>query len=328
MAKLMNDRHWTPLVLASALVSGALLVSCGSVPSESISGGGAPEANVATTGSAEPSSAIIDHAAPKADRSLANPMDSAAEPVDVAANSPQVNRPQLIRRAELRLVVDSIPDTLKQINTLLQKQGGDLLTSSIQQPNRPNQRRTASLTMRVPQERLDLVLADLATLGIVERQLVTAEDVSTQLVDMDARLKNLRRTEETLLKIMERSGSVGDVLNVARELSNVRQTIEQIDAQRNTLKNQVTFSTITLDLEEAAIAPLSRPRTVPLQLNETWINSTRSLKTVSVGLLSLGIWCLVYSPYIAILLGLLWLIRRHQKQTLPVNSSDQASSGS
>ncbi|MDW8203147.1 MAG: DUF4349 domain-containing protein, partial [Cyanobacteriota bacterium SKYGB_h_bin112] len=239
MAELMNDRRWTPSVLVSALISGVLLVSCGSVPSESISGGGAPEANVATTGSSKPSSAVVDHAAPKANRSLANSMDSAAEPIDVAANSSQAARPQLIRRAELRLIVDSIPDTLKQISALLQKQGGDLLNSSIQQPNRPNQHRTASLTMRVPQERLDTALADLATLGSVERQVVTAEDVSTQLVDMNARLKNLRRTEETLLKIMERSGSVGDVLNVARELSNVRQTIEQLDAQLNALKNQV-----------------------------------------------------------------------------------------
>ncbi|MCS6815642.1 MAG: DUF4349 domain-containing protein, partial [Cyanobacteria bacterium] len=87
-------------------------------------------------------------------------------------------------------------------------------------------------------------------------------------------------------------------------------------------------STITLDLEETAVAPLTRPRTVSLQLSETWVNSTRSLKTVSVGLLRLGIWCLVYSPYLAVLLGILWLIRRHQKQKLPTNPSDQASSSS
>lgn len=50
---------------------------------------------------------------------------------------------------------------------------------------------------------------------------------------------------------MDRSGSVRDVLSVAKELSNVRQSIEQIDAQLKNLQNQVAYSTITLNLEAA-----------------------------------------------------------------------------
>ncbi len=59
----------------------------------------------------------------------------------------------------------------------------------------------------------------------------------------------MQKTESTLLEIMERSGSVSDVLKVAQELSDVRQSIEQINAQLKSLQNQVAYSTITLKLE-------------------------------------------------------------------------------
>lgn len=99
---------------------------------------------------------------------------------------------------------------------------------------------------------------------------------------------------------MERSGSVGDVLKVAQELSNVRQSIEQISAQLKSLQNQVAYSTITLNLEAAFASTTPQP---PLssQIQETWAKSTHSLSEFTVSLLRLGIWLMVYSPYLLIL---------------------------
>jgi peptidoglycan hydrolase CwlO-like protein len=88
-------------------------------------------------------------------------------------------------------------------------------------------------------------------LGTVENRNITAADVGDRLVDFQARLTNLQKTEANLQKIMARAGSVRDVLSFAQELSNVRETIEQIDAQLKTLQNQVAYSTITLNLEAA-----------------------------------------------------------------------------
>ncbi len=306
-----GDRRRTPSIVVGALLGGALLVSCGSPPSK-MSGGTPMMDQTMSSPAADPAS-VAEQPASMPEQKIAQ-SDAA----------PQA-RPQLIRRAELRVIVESIPKTLKTIDTVLQKQRGDVLNASTQQPTQPNSHRTAFMTIRVPQERLDATLAELAQLGTVELQSVTAEDVSTQLVDFEARLKNLRRTEETLLKIMDRSGSVGDVLKVAQELGNVRQTIEQIDAQLTSLKNQVAFSTISLNLQEIATAGTITPRSTPLQVGETWRNSTRSLRDFSVGVLRLIIWCLVYSPYWAILVGSIWLIRRKLKATTPAEPSDPVS---
>jgi Domain of unknown function (DUF4349) len=156
------------------------------------------------------------------------------------------------------------------------------------------------MQIRVPQERLETTLDSLAKLGSVENRGLTAEDVTTQLVDNEARVRNLRKSEEMVLKIMDKSGSVGDVLKAAKELSNIRQSIEQIDAQLKSLRNQVAYSTITLTLEAAVSSQQSPEPSLGLRMQETWGKATHSVGELTFGLFDLGIWLLAYTPYVLV----------------------------
>jgi len=275
--------------LVGVLASSALLVSCSATPNMSQS-------------------------APSGEAKLQGSAPANADAIAPASEAAPARKPQLIRRAELSLVVDTIQDAKSEVETLLQQNQGDLLQFQSSRPTAPGSRQTAVLIVRIPQAQLDAVLAKLVELGTVKRQLITAEDVSDQLVDLDARLRNLRRTEQSLLDILQRSGSVGDVLKVTQELSNVRQTIEQIDAQLTNLKNQVAFSTITLELEEARSATPPVTQSVPLQLRETWNDATRTMGEFSLGLVKTVIWLAVYAPYLAVFGGLsVWLWSRNRR---------------
>jgi hypothetical protein len=213
-------------------------------------------------------------------------------------------RPQLIKKAELSVVVQSIDASLKSVAAIAQRQQGDVVGLQDQKPQDPSMRHTASMQIQVPQARLEATLDSLAELGNVQSRGITVEDVSNQLVDFQSRLRNLRRSEEMLLKIMERSGSMNDVLRVTQELSNVRQSIEQIDGQMKSLQGQVAFSTISLSLVEpiAASSPPQSP--VGLRMQETWGQATHSMADLTVGLLNLSIWLFVYSPYLLLVGGL------------------------
>jgi len=147
----------------------------------------------------------------------------------------------------------------------------------------------------------------------VQQQSRSAEDVSTQLVDYQARLRNLRRSEETVLKILDRSGNVGDVLKVAQELNTIRQSIEQISAQLSSLQNQVAYSTIDLYLE-STIAPLPAQPSTQAQLANTWNSATQSIGKFTVDLMQLGLWLLVYSPYLLLLIGAATLLHRRRRR--------------
>ena len=214
------------------------------------------------------------------------------EPVPSNIGQP---RPQLVKQASLTLVLTDIDAAVTQVRTTVQQAKGDVL--SLQDHRSPEgAAQQVSLTLRVPQAELDPVLNALRPLGTVQDQSLTAEDVSSQLVDLDARLKNLRQSEAALLQIMERSGEISHVLEVARELSTVRDSIERMAAQQQNLRRQVAYSQIYLTLQSPVnqVPPL---RPVGETLTNTWEVAIQSVKAFTVGGLKLSLWLLAFSPY-------------------------------
>ncbi|WP_414550875.1 DUF4349 domain-containing protein [Anabaena sp. CCY 0017] len=282
-------------VLVSALLGGVIFSSCASSVQPSLD-------------SALSSSDRLENSA-AAPPTMSESISQQAE----AAPVPRA-RPQLIKKAAMTVIVNSVSQSIDAVSQIINQQQGDLISLNERQPTRETSRHTASMTLRVPQNLLEPTIKELAKLGTVSNRNITTEDVGDRLVDFQARLNNLQRTEANLQKIMDRAGSIRDVLSVAQELNNVRQSIEQIDAQLKSLKNQVAYSTITLNLE-AAISSSSPQITLASQIQETWNNSTDSLGKLSVGLLKLGIWLMVYTPVWFILAaGIYGVIRWRRTQ--------------
>ena len=248
-----------------------------------------------------------------ATRGEAADLKMAATSKEAKAETP-ATRPQLIKKAELSVVVKSIDASTKSVTNIVEKQQGDILGFQNQKPPDSSVRQTASVEIRVPQERLETTLEALAKLGNVENRALTAEDVTDQLVDNEARLRNLRKSEEMVLKIMERSGSVGDVLKAAQELSKIRESIERIDAQLKSLRNQVAYSTISLTLEAAVSAQQTQEPSLGLRVQETWGKATHSVGELTLGLFALGIWILAYSPYFLLIAAAVYGFNRFKKQ--------------
>lgn len=299
----MNQQQFKSVLFAGTLLSGLLITSCGSDLTQSASVDIAPSSSkMAQEASGENVTEVADTSEPQ-------------------STTPQ--RPsQLIKTAHLDLVVNSIEKTLPKVSDIAKQQQGDIFSLQNQQPKNRGNRHNASVTLRVPQGKLETTLEALSQLGMVQRQNISAEDVSNQLVDFQARLRSLRQAESTLLKIMERSGSVGDVLKVAQELKNTRVQIEQIDAQLKDLRDRVAFSTITLNLEAATIS-IPPEQALGLQLSQTWKSATYSVESFTTNLLKIGIWLLTYSPYLAILTVAIWFsaarLRKPSSPSVPKN---------
>lgn len=270
--------------IASALVVGGLITGCAASP------------EYATSESIEQQVTVAEEAG--ADQVSQN----SAENSQYGADVPQ-SLPQLVKRAELVIEVTAMDDAIEQVTAIARGVRGDLLSLQNQTPPHDTAQHTAYVELRVPQAQLDSALEQLSELGTVDQQFLKAEDVSAQLVDFEARLRNLRKAEETVLEIMDRSGEIGDVLLVAQELRTIRQSIEQIDGELASLRNRVSYSTIALTLEAQGAGTPSQ-NTVTTQLGNSWRGATRSVATFTVDLMQIGIWLLVYSPYWIVLGGL------------------------
>ncbi|MEM8637710.1 MAG: DUF4349 domain-containing protein [Cyanobacteria bacterium P01_G01_bin.54] len=290
-------RSFSSRLLGFTLTLGLALASCG----------GPPE--VMTEATSEKA------AVAEADQANFGPEGGEAgdAPAPDAPPDAQTVKPQLIKTASLVLEVESVAEAIADLGNILKQQQGDILELSHQQPDNSGGQEFASLQVRVPQARLEATLDAFSELGQVTSETISAQDVSDQLVDLGARLRNLRKAEESLLEILDRAGSMSDVLAVSQELRSVRQEIEQIDARRSDLQNRVAYSTITVQLD-ALVTTYPDRNPLGRQFGQTWQAATRSLQDFTVGFLRLLLWLLVWSPYWGGLMLLVFLVKKWRKQ--------------
>jgi len=229
------------------------------------------------------------------------------QPAPMPAPRPQAIAPrprsargpsQLIRTANLNIEVTDVSKSLRAATSITEGQLGDVIGLNDETPPSDNAVHTGTMSIRVPQYRFEQTLDALGALGKVKSKSVNAQDVSDQLVDAQARLRNLRRTEADILKIMDRSGNIEQVLNVTQQLGSVREQIEQLDAQIQGMQYQVAYSTINVTFTSPVVVNV--PTGFAL-LGEAWNSALGALRDFTVSLLSLALWLLAFSPYIIVL---------------------------
>lgn len=181
--------------------------------------------------------------------------DAAGAPQPPAEPQPAAMPRAVIRRATVDLIVESVPAAQASITALVSEARGEFIENVSVTGER--QFLTATLTLRVDATRLDAVLAQLRALGQVRTEQVGGEDVSDQLIDLDARLRNERRIEQELLTLLDtrKDAPLEDVLKVRESLASVRGTIERLAAQQQRLSRLVALSTVTVTLRTLDVRP-------------------------------------------------------------------------
>lgn len=108
----------------------------------------------------------------------------------------------------------------------------------------------SSITFKVPTVRLEEALADVRKIGEITHSDVTVMDVTSQYVDLQIRIDNLRRLRTRLQELLVQGQNVQEVLEVEKELARVTRELEQLEGQMRLLKNQVGFATISVSFED------------------------------------------------------------------------------
>jgi cell fate (sporulation/competence/biofilm development) regulator YlbF (YheA/YmcA/DUF963 family) len=180
---------------------------------------------------------------------------------------------------------------MKAVTDLALGQGGYVSASNIYQAGEVPR---GSITIRVPAEKYPDTLEKLQALAIrVESENSGTEDVSEEYTDLQARKTNLEVTEKALQQLLEerqRVGSTSDILEVYRELTGVREQIEQIEGRLRYLANQAALSTITIDLiPDVLYQPVSvagwEPQGVAKQAVQTLVAALQVLANILIWLI-------------------------------------------
>jgi hypothetical protein len=208
----------------------------------------------------------------------------------------------VIKTGWINLVVKDVLETIKKIAKFAQENGGWVVASNISEHEKVP---SGSITVRVPAEKFDQTKDYFRGLAVrVTNESVQSQDITEEYVDLEARLRNLEASEKQLLEIMKRSGTIIEILEVQKQLTNVRQQIEQIKGRMQYLEQSVKMSSITVNLalsEELLPVPPAekwRPKYVLLQ---SWKSVMNFWKGFSYFLIKLFVWAQVWVPAIIII---------------------------
>jgi hypothetical protein len=215
---------------------------------------------------------------------LRTPLDKKIRASSPDANVPTASGPMIIRTADLTLVTKEFDKARALIESTLKRHRGYI--GEMKVGGSTGSGRTLTATLRVPSDQLDAALADLKTLGRVESESQSGQDVTSQYVDLQARLANARNTEQRLTDLLRnRTGKLSDVLEVEQEVDRVRGEIEQMEAERKNMSNQVSFATLNATISEDYKAQLQVvPPSTSTRLSNAAVEGYKSMVDGLVGL--------------------------------------------
>ena len=228
---------------------------------------------------------------------------------DAAARGPRT--PAIIRTAVLRIVVKDFAAVRESVEALVAQANGfvDRLTVT----GDASEARTLTGALRVPSDRMADTLTRLRAMGQVTDDTQGSQDVSDQIVDLDARLASARATEQRLIELIRnRTGRLSDVLEVERELTRVRLDIERLDAEKTNLGRRVSYATIDITISEERKARIDGPLSFTTRVRVAAADGLESALESIVALLLLVLRAGPALVLWGIVAGLGWLLLRNR----------------
>jgi Domain of unknown function (DUF4349) len=160
---------------------------------------------------------------------------------DAAAGPPTL---LIVRTGTLELEVASLGSTVVAAGNLVTAAGGYISGS---EESAATDDASASVVYRIPAAAWDRTLTGLRGLATtVRHQQVDTEEVTGQVVDLGARIANLRATEAALQAIMVRATKIPDVLDVQKQLTDTRGEIERLVADKTQLEGRAAYGSLTV----------------------------------------------------------------------------------
>jgi hypothetical protein len=144
---------------------------------------------------------------------------------------------------------------------------------------------------------------------------VNTEDVTEEYTDTDARVRNLKKTEERLLDHLSKAFLIDNTLKIETELSRVREQLERLEGRLRYLGHRVRFSTIAVTLQEKPKAEALRP-VQTFSSAQVVSEALRSLVAFGQRLWERVLWLAVWSPVWGLLLALAVLVYRRLRKRL------------
>ena len=254
----MKNRKLLALVLALALLltvlAGCAAKSAYEEPASADYYADEPAAYAEEEPAPEPQEAKAENALAAGDSDLTS------ESADAPANGKPALAEKIIYSGYMYIETTKFDEAISAIEAKVKEFGGFIESSDVsgRTEYRPDGTtslvdRSASYVVRVPNAKFDAFVKQSGTLGNVLSSNTSAENVTSQFTDAEARKASLKVQEERLLAMMEKTDNIKSLIELEERLTEVRYEYEAIERKLINWQNQVDYSTVSLNLQEVAV---------------------------------------------------------------------------
>ncbi|MFC7250325.1 DUF4349 domain-containing protein [Halomicroarcula sp. GCM10025324] len=235
----MSSKRFAPLLVALVL----LLAGCAGAGNPVSANGGGDGGELAASGDAE---------APQ-EQAQQSGGDGGGSADSVAQADAISQQRAIIRTGRMVVEVDNFSTSRTAVAAEARSLGG-YVSDSNQRLHRSGNAtwRTGYVVVRIPSEDYESMQEYAGARGTIVSEETETQDVTDQLVDLEARLENLRQRRDRLRTFYSRANDTEELLRIEEQLSEVQGEIERLEAQRRSLEQRVAFSTLRVELREPA----------------------------------------------------------------------------
>ena len=167
-----------------------------------------------------------------------------APDIDQDGSQSSISERKIIREGEIYFECRDILETDAFLKSEVKAAQGFIANES---SNSYGERTEKRLTIRIPSDQLDPLLEKIQSHAVkIENTNIRSEDVTEQFIDVEARLKTKKELENRYTELLKLAKNVDEILQLERELANVRGEIESMQGRLNYLSNRVSLSTLNV----------------------------------------------------------------------------------
>lgn len=204
---------------------------------------------------------------------------------------------KLIRNANMEVETSDFDKLLETITNQITALGGytqdSSVTGSSMTYNNEPRRRYASITARIPQEKLDAFITTVEQNGNITNRYETTSDVTLQYSDLESRKKSLTVEQDRIWALLEKAESLEAVITLEKRLSEIRYELESMESQLRLYDNQVEYSTVSLNIQEVTTFTPTTPETFGQRIQSGFSKNANAMVDFLVNFL---IWLISFSP--------------------------------
>jgi hypothetical protein len=244
---------------------------------------------------------------------------------DSSTTTQQTNQ-KLVRKVWLNAETEDLDALLATVDSRITELSGYVENREVYNGSNysSHRYRTASLTIRIPADKLDEFVNQVTENSNIVSQNETTENITLSYADTESRQKALEVEQTRLLELLARAESMEDILKIEERLTQVRTELEEVTSRLRVYDNMVDYGTIYLEIYEVReYTVVEEPETVWERIGTGFMESLEILGNFFVELFVFIIVALPFLIPIGLVITALILLRKRAKRKKAAQTKEE-----